>query len=420
MHRAFISYSSDDRAIADRVCALLEGAGISCWIAPRDIDPGSDYPAAIVEAVSSSRLLVLILTENAVASPHVLSEISHAFNDKTRILPFRLMSGPLPADFDYFLSTTHWLDAPDGCTDESLKQLLEAAQDALAGQTDSSPVGPAQNKSRMWFFAGLALLAAVLGAVVYWQWPRHPTLAPPDPKKAEPASIPPQPAKVEPSTWLNPKDGLRYVWIPPGSFTMGCSPGDSECRENEKPAHLVNIESGFWLGQTEVTNAVWRKFSRAKSGGDENLPVTGVSWSAAKAYCSALGGRLPTEAEWEYAARGGRPELYYGPPSDIAWYAANSNETTHAVGTKKPNAFQVFDMLGNVSEWVLDRYYYKYYPDAVAVGAVDQPLAPNASAVARGGFWDADLAAIRVSHRSEMPNDEGVETVGFRCASDHQ
>lgn len=393
-------------------------------MAPRDIEPGADYPAAIVDAIRSSRLLVLILTEHAAASPHVLTEVGHAFNGKQRILPFRLMSAALPPDFDYFLSTTHWLDAADGCTPENLNRLLEAARETLAPHAGPAPAAPPPSSPHQPLYTGLAVAALLLAALAYWQWPRpvsSPATGPP--KQAEPAPIatppvnlaPPHPA---PAVWINPKDGQPYVRIPPGSFTMGCSTGDAECRENEKPAHRVNIEKAFWLAQTEVPNRAWRKVSQTKTEGDENVPATGMSWSAASAYCSAVGGRLPAEAEWEYAARGGRPEPYYGVPSAIAWYAPNSNGGPRPVGTKKPNAFQLFDMLGNVSEWVLDRYYNRYYPDGFVLGDVDQPFAPNASAVARGGFWDAEPADIRVSHRSEMPNDEGAPTVGFRCAVD--
>jgi formylglycine-generating enzyme required for sulfatase activity len=204
---------------------------------------------------------------------------------------------------------------------------------------------------------------------------------------------------------------------------MGCSASDNQCKDDEKPAHRVKIPNGFWLGRTEVTNAAFRKVSPAKAikaQGDPTLPIRGLSWAEAKAYCTAAGGRLPTEAEWEYAARGGDPEPYYDVPSNIAWYAKNSGGLPHPVGLKEPNKFGLYDMLGNVSEWVLDRYYNKYDLEADSVGLhIDQPLAGNASAVSRGGFWDAELPSIRVSHRAEQPNDEGVETAGLRCANDH-
>ncbi len=419
--QVFISYASADKTIADRICGALESVGVSCWIAPRNIPAGADFPSAIVEGISAARAFVLVLTEHAVASPHVLSEVGHAFNGKKRILPFRISPAALPEDLEYFLSLTQWLDAPEGCTDQNLQRLVEATQAALAERRIERPLAPPR---RIWPAAGILALGSVGVIIAIWKFRRSPGPLP-VPPTAPILKIPPagnHPVTQGEKIRLNPRDGLNYVWIPPGSFMMGCSVQDSECKEDEKPAHRVTIEQGFWLGQTEVTVAAYRKRAAMPSppSDDATLPVNGVTWAEAKEFCEATGGRLPTEAEWEYAARAGSTEPYYGAISQIAWYAENSDNTPHAVGQKQPNAFGLYDMLGNVAEWVLDRYFDKYSLDAAATGPeVEQPLVSNALAIARGGFWESDASGVRVSRRLAQEKEGDQIPIGFRCASDH-
>jgi len=413
----FISYASADTAVANRICGALESAGISCWIAPRDIEPGTDYPAAIVDAVASCSVLIVLLTENAVSSPHILSEVGHAFNSKKRIIPLRFAHVLLSKDMDYFLSMAQWLEAPEGCADHNLQRLQEATLAALHGELLPGTIGQKEARGYLWRVALIASLAVTAGAIAYWKWPHSLTA----PAKKSDGNV----TTAVQQTWFNPKDGQEYSWIPAGTFTMGCSPADSQCADDEKPAHPVDIQKGFWLARTEVTVAAYRKFAASHKlpapPGDGNLPYANLTWAEAKTYCADIGGRLPTEAEWEYAARGGKSGAYYGPVSTVAWFAENSGDAPHIVGTKEPNAYGLYDMLGNVSEWVLDRYYNRYEVTSPAVGAsVEQPLVSNAEAVARGGFWDSDAASVRVSHRAAHENDDAAPIVGVRCANDHQ
>ena len=421
----FISYASADKEAADRICASLEQAGYGCWIAPRDIEPGADYPAAILDGLRQARTVVVIVSAAAVASPHVLTEIGHAFSEKKTIIPFRLSAATLPPDFDYFLSTSQWLDAPDGCTPESLARLKEAVSQTRAAGAAGLPGRKARSRNTL-LAAGVLVFAALAGMVV-WLRPTpkiEPRPVPPVAKETRPATHEEKgnPPDTRPQPWVNPKDELTYVWIPPGTYTMGCSAGDTECKPDESPAHLVELPAGFWMGQTEVTNAAYHRIvpSATFDAAEAKLPVTNISWREAKAYCAAIGGRLPVEAEWEYAARGGVANAYYGVPSRIAWYSANSGGVRHEVGGKQPNAYGLYDMLGNASEWVLDRYYNKYDIEAPAIGKVDQPLASNASALARGGFWESEAPNIRVSRRAEMDRDSPAPMAGIRCVVDRK
>jgi len=235
---------------------------------------------------------------------------------------------------------------------------------------------------------------------------------------------------------VNPKDGLRYVWIPPGTFLMGCSPGDDDCSDDEKPAHPVTITKGFWIGQTPVTVGAYERFAGAsgrrmpkapdynKNWADANMPIVIVTWDDARAYCAWGGGRLPTEAEWEYAARGGTKEARYGDLWDIAWYIGNSGGQAHDVAQKRPNAFGLYDTLGNVWEFVNDWYDSKYYQSSPS----QDPPGPVSGEdfmegrrntgpryVVRAGSWTDVTRTVRVSSRFGGLPTGSSDYAGFRC-----
>jgi formylglycine-generating enzyme required for sulfatase activity len=257
----------------------------------------------------------------------------------------------------------------------------------------------------------------------------------------------------------NPKDGLKYVWVPPGTFMMGCSPGDNECFGWEKPAHQVTITKGFWLGQTEVTVGAYKRFAAATGRqmppepditgrplnpgwGSEAMPIVDVTWDDARAYCAWAGGRLPTEAEWEYAARAGSTAARYGDVDRIAWYADNSgtqrldstriwnedqanylerlNENgngMHDVGQKRANGFGLYDMLGNVWEWVSDWFDQNYYQNSPS----QDPSGPTSGQVRvlRGGSWYANPDGVRVSNRGGVYPANGYDSDGgLRCGGE--
>ena len=244
-------------------------------------------------------------------------------------------------------------------------------------------------------------------------------------------------------TKLNPKDGLTYVWISPATFQMGCLvrvdaqsavPGiDGYCLSNEFPRHFVTFTKGYWIGQTLVTQEAYKRVTGENPSffrGDR-LPVESVSWEAADRYCKRVGMRLPTEAEWEHAARGGDSTERYGEVSQVAWYRGNSGRKTHPVGEKKPNGFGLYDVLGNVWEWVAD--WYAGYPRARNGACCEDPGDPVADPtgpatgqyhVIRGGSWNDFSADVRIAlrdHPKSSPAEESAldyddYSIGFRCA----
>jgi formylglycine-generating enzyme required for sulfatase activity len=212
---------------------------------------------------------------------------------------------------------------------------------------------------------------------------------------------------------------------------MGCSPGDDECDEKEKPAHKVTITKGYWLGQTEVTVGAYKRFAAAtgrqmpdaesfnKGWANDNMPIVNVDWNDAHDFCAWAGGRLPTEAEWEYAARGGNTATRYGPIAEIAWYyenSKNSGDVTHAVAQKRANGFGLFDTLGNVWEWVSDWYDEHYYSSSPST----DPAGPTSGQyrILRGGSWINPPAFVRVSGRDSYHPGVRINNLGVRCGGE--
>jgi formylglycine-generating enzyme required for sulfatase activity len=226
----------------------------------------------------------------------------------------------------------------------------------------------------------------------------------------------------------NPEDALKYVWISPGMFMMGCSPDDRECEPDERPAHRVSLSKGFWMGQTLVTVRAYKRVAADRGvkmpmtpifdpdWTRDETPITNVSWNDAHDFCAWTGGRLPTEAEWEYAARAGSTAARYGKIDDIAWYFTYGVSQTYPVAQKRPNAFGLYDMLGNVWELVNDWY----APDYFQSGPSQDPAGPTHGTfrVLRGGSWFEHPRYVKVSFRFRDFPDNRYDTYGFRCVQE--
>jgi formylglycine-generating enzyme required for sulfatase activity len=221
--------------------------------------------------------------------------------------------------------------------------------------------------------------------------------------------------------------GIEMLLIPGGTFNMGCSASNSYGCNGNETNHQVTLSKAFYLGKTEVTQAQWQaKMSSNPSNfsGNANNPVEQVSWNDIAGFNTATGLRLPSEAEWEYACRGGTPTAFHSMPGypngtnddsllgNIAWYDLNSGYTTHAVAGKAANAFGMYDMSGNVFEWCND-----WYGSYAASNATD-PAGPSSGSnrVVRGGGWIGGSSYCRSSFRSGNDPVSRTDYIGFRAA----
>ena len=220
---------------------------------------------------------------------------------------------------------------------------------------------------------------------------------------------------------------LEMLLVPPGTFSMGCSPSlQFDCISTELPVHEVTLTQAFYLSRTPVTQAQWT----AVMGSNPSLyagfedsptrPVERVSWSTVQMFNAVTGLRLPTEAEWEYACRAGTTTAYNNGSNDeatlgaLAWFGANSGGQTRPVGQKAPNSLGFHDMHGNVWEWVNDWFGWNYYFQSPGI---DPPGPPSGTVrVVRGGGWDVNAGFSRSSTRGTYSPTASAENKGFRPA----
>jgi formylglycine-generating enzyme required for sulfatase activity/predicted Ser/Thr protein kinase len=257
-----------------------------------------------------------------------------------------------------------------------------------------------------------------------------------------------QPKEVEPrEEWVSPATNLKFVLIPSGSFQMGSPDDDKDALDDEKPRHSVRITRPFYLGVSEVTQGQYRAVTGKNPSsfkGPDELPVEQVSWLDAVAFCNELsrkenlapfyviegadvavpdwnaaGYRLPTEAEWEYACRAGSSTRYnFGDDAaslvEYAWDHLNSRGKTHPVREKRPNAWGLFDMHGNVWEWCWDSYDGDSYANVPEVN----PHGPASTSlrVRRGGSYVLNPCDQRSAFRARYYRDFRTHDVGFRVA----
>ena len=428
--RIFLSYSSKDRALAEPIYFTLRADRHKVFFDRSDLPPGQEYDAHILQAIEAADLFIFLVSPDSISEgSYTLAELDIA--RKTwespggRVLPVLVRHTELERVPAYLRAVT--ILEPDGNVP------------AIVGDAVNRIALRRRRAARAYLSGGLAV-AIALAAGAYFLFLR-PAVTPPGGHEVKSPSAAPQPlagppatpatkdASGQPAREISGKDGAAALLVPAGKFVMG----DDE----DSPRHDVSLDS-FYMDRYEVTASRYAKFleatgqtSRPEYWHELNLasrgdrPVIGVNWHEANAYCRWAGRRLPTEAEWEKAARGTDERTYpwgnqepsanlanYGKPQTNAYQDGLAPVGRHEAG-KSP--YGINDLAGNVSEWVAD-----WYVDDLPTEVAWNPTGPASGKgkVIRGGGWYDPPTRVRSAKRFYASPGNRADDTGFRCAQD--
>src|ERR1039457_5288531 len=375
VEKTFISYSSRDEEFARKLAADLLKVGTNIWFDKFDLCTGANWPKAVEEALKSCGRFLLVLSPASVELPptsgespptseNVLAELNFALTERKAVFPVLYKKCRPP----FLIGAVQYADFTENYA-FGLSRLLRD----LGVERADDPVPKLAARGRGLLYGAL-LAGLVLGTTIGASYGLVRSKQPP-----------PVTVKVK----VNPIDNLRYVWIPAGSFMMGCSV-QGPCNPLED-SYSVRLRD-FRIGETQVTQEAYIRVtadSNPSTSRDPKNPVEQVTWENARRYCRKIGGRLPTDEEWEYAARAGTLGRQY---------ANNSGNAgrPHPVGQNK-NAWGLYDMPASVMEWTQD------------VPLITAQQKEQMFIVLRGGP-DESIGRRLLS--------EGASYVGFRCAWD--
>lgn len=404
---AFLSYSSKDRekvhAFAEKLCEH----GVSVWIDESGIDGALLWGEEIVTAIENCKVLVVFISSSSIVSKFVYKEVQLASELEKDILPLRLEPVEMPRRLKFLLAGIQYLNLYEGDDVRNistvLRSLLRLGVSTVPPEIATGPVqAPAATPATRTGWHGEKLPAGMR---------RGPT---------EPVLIWDTGKRVE----------VEMVYVPPGDFFMGSN--DPDAPENEKPMHTHPMPYGYWIARQPVLSKHYLAFLRQTGLHTvrlttrdrlEDVPATGLTWHDAAAFCRWAGLRLPTEAEWEKAARGIDGRKYpWGnqPPSPdrcvTSEHPVYGGKCTAPVGSAPTGAspYGALDMAGNVWEWCAD-WYEEYAYRRYAKGDTT-PRSHGAAKVDRGGSWDSPQSRCYGSHRGALHPDSMKESLGFRPA----
>ena len=388
-NHVFICYAREDREFVVKFATHLKERSVPVWLDLWDIQPSQDWDKTIDDAIYECAKFLIVLSPTAVASQEVRGELRTALDEGKPITPVIYQVCRVPRQ----LRTVQYVDftargAEDTVALDQVVRVLSGAQASLPPEprVPDTPLPLPRQRKRGWSLGvALGLIAVLL--VVAYLFPRQGTRDLPStlpPKVEEQQSIRETTTSVPeaqlPETEVKQSDRKDMIAIPAGEFWMGCNEkADTQCEDDEKPGREVYLDT-YSIDKYEVTMANYQRCVEAGTCTDKgltqydacnwdekdknNYPINCVDWDQAQTYCRWAGKRLPTEAEWEKAARGEKDRRIY--PWGESWEAKNANagsSGTVAVGsyTAGVSPYGVHDMAGNVWEWVQDWYAADYY-----------------------------------------------------------
>ena len=473
----FISHSSVDSKLAYAMCHYLEEKGVRCWIAPRDVQGGTEYAEAIILGIRNCKIMVVLFNKNANDSIYVKNEVERAFNYKSILIPFKVDQTIPSATLELFLGSVHSLDAtkgnPEDCFDllyqncarvlgkkeglleekpvppiitETKEPIEEKPVIPIATETkepilEEKLVPPISTETKESVIEEKPVLPittetkeSLVKEIPLQHKEENKSQATDSKKKILPVviglvalliiagayfgyqnSMTSSPEVADETT----KPTIQWVSIPAGKFMMG-SPASEVDRSIDEGQHEVSL-SAFKMSAHEVTFAQYDAFCEAtkhKKANDEGWgrgkrPVINVSWYDATAFAEWMGCRLPTEAEWEYACRAGSTTPFNTGDNLTTSQANYSSLQTSTVGSYSPNTWGLYDMHGNVWEWCSD--WYNYYSSSPQTN----PRGPSKGydRVLRGGSGGNNALECRAAERNAFIPTNHNSGIGFRVVS---
>lgn len=434
----FISYSRKDSNEIKPFVSCLENAGFKVWIDKDGIESGEAFKHVIVNAIEDSSVLLFFSSESSNQSKWTTKEIGVATQLRTPVIPVKLDHSGFNKEILFDLVNTDYIDYTDKRYHEaSMAKLLSSVSKLCSKPLADTPIVTERQKNRTTgkhiglIVAALVLTTISVGITAYFFL-----------KKEEPkaALVAEQADKTQHKLEIPVGDEkIILYYVKPGTFWMGAQSDDEACLNynedaaiEEGPVHKVSLD-GYYISETVVTQGLWtavmgnanEKWTK-EIGLGRNFPAYHVSYTEAQIFIAKLNAltghqfRLPTEAEWEWAARGAQEKSYVYSGSNnidlVAHYVNDKSPTPkklHEVKQKQANELKLYDMSGNVWEWCSD-----FWTDTYPADSVHNPQGPQSGLehVNRGGAFESLERRCRTSARRSRPTEYSSVHLGFRIA----